>query len=267
MSYPFSASGRGPLSGQYTELRGDLILSTLAQLQRRIGERFPQSGLSRVAADLDSLGKEVLVLVEQLRRPHWGLRLASIAAVVLLLGFVIGIITLSLRLSAGVNGWAEWLQAIESAINEVIFLGLALLFLWTWENRVKRRAALASLHRLRSLAHVVDMHQLTKDPAYLMAMPHSTTASSPTRFMTPFELVRYLDYCSELLSLTSKLAALHVQYLNDAVVLAAVNDLENLAHGLSSKIWQKIMILDMADPRGVRTAPAEQNDPDLQPVE
>ena len=62
------------------------------------------------------------------------------------------------------------------------------------------------------------------------------------------ELARYLDYCAELLSLSSKLAALHVQYLNDPVVLDAVNDIETLAASLSNKIWQKIMILDIAIP-------------------
>jgi hypothetical protein len=62
--------------------------------------------------------------------------------------------------------------------------------------------------------------------------------------MTRFELARYLDYCSELLSLTSKLAALHAQYLNDPVVLGAVNDVESLAGQLSGKIWQKIVLLD-----------------------
>ena len=73
-----------------------------------------------------------------------------------------------------------------------------------------------------------------------------TTASSPTSGLTRFQLSRYLDYCSELLALISKLAALHVQYLNDPVVLNAVNDIETLAGDLSSKIWQKIMILDLA---------------------
>jgi len=92
------------------------------------------------------------------------------------------------------------------------------------------------------------MHQLTKDPAYLLAPPNDT-AHSPKRMMTPYELTRYLDYCSELLSIVSKLAALHAQYLSDPVVLNAVNDVEQLAHGLASKIWQKIMILDIAIPK------------------
>ena len=62
--------------------------------------------------------------------------------------------------------------------------------------------------------------------------------------MTPFELSRYLDYSSEMLSLLSKTAALYVQHFNDPVTLSAVNDVEELTTGLSRKIWQKIMILD-----------------------
>lgn len=101
------------------------------------------------------------------------------------------------------------------------------------------------LHRLRSIAHVVDMHQLTKDPEHALR-PVATTASSPVRTLTRPQLARYLDYCSELLALTSKLAALHAQHLHDPVVLDAVNDIETLTSDLSRKIWQKITILDMA---------------------
>lgn len=62
--------------------------------------------------------------------------------------------------------------------------------------------------------------------------------------MSRFGLARYLDYCSEMLSITNKVAALYVQYLDDAVVLSAVNNIQSLATGLSAKIWQKIVILD-----------------------
>jgi hypothetical protein len=42
----------------------------------------------------------------------------------------------------------------------------------------------------------------------------------------------------------SKLAALHAQKENDGLVLEAVNDVEELANALSSKIWQKLSMLD-----------------------
>jgi hypothetical protein len=60
--------------------------------------------------------------------------------------------------------------------------------------------------------------------------------------MTPFELVRYLDYCSELLSLTTKVSALYAQSFPDPIVTDAVSDLERVASNLSQKIWQKITI-------------------------
>jgi hypothetical protein len=174
------------------------------------------------------------------------LRGLSVFAILAILTIVIITITqLALQMEPGADGWVEWVQVIESVVNEFIFLGLALFFLSSIEVRAKRKFALKALHRLRSIAHVIDMHQLTKDPVYVLdnATP---TPSSPERSMTSFELVRYLDYCTEMLSLNSKLAALYGQFMNDSVVLASVNDMENLADSLSAKIWQKIMILDLA---------------------
>ena len=65
--------------------------------------------------------------------------------------------------------------------------------------------------------------------------------------MTRFELRRYFDYCSEMLSLTGKIAAVYVQEFNDMVVLASVNEVETLCTGLSRKIWQKLSILHEED--------------------
>lgn len=87
------------------------------------------------------------------------------------------------------------------------------------------------------------MHQLTKDPDKVLH-PASDTPSSPEREYSQALTARYLDYCSELLSLASKVAALYAQTLDDPVVLAAVDEVEGLTTGLSGKIWQKIMILD-----------------------
>jgi hypothetical protein len=64
--------------------------------------------------------------------------------------------------------------------------------------------------------------------------------------MTQFELSRYLDYCTEMLSLCGKVAALYVQNFEDSDSVSAVNDLEDLTSGLTRKIWQKIMIIHTA---------------------
>ena len=220
-------------------------------LQSRIAERFPGSGLSHVAADLRSLAERTAPVIERAREPNLLLRTAVGVSVVLVLVLAIApfylLRTLPFDAFAGVGAM---FQAIESATQDLIFLSIAIWFLLTLEGRIKRRAALIELHRLRSVVHVVDMHQLTKDPEHLFS-PGMTTPSSPERGMTRFELARYLDYCSELLAITSKLAACHVQHINDPVVLSAVSDVEVLASNLANKIWQKIMILDtVARPGG-----------------
>lgn len=88
------------------------------------------------------------------------------------------------------------------------------------------------------------MHQLTKSPEAAVA-PSADTASSPKRTLSAFELSRYLNYCSELLSLIGKISALYSQTLDDPVVLNAVDDIEDLTTELSQKIWQKITLLDL----------------------
>jgi hypothetical protein len=120
----------------------------------------------------------------------------------------------------------------------------------TVEQRLKRRRALSALHELRAIVHVIDMHQLTKDPSAAVSVG-GKTASSPARTLTPYELSRYLDYCSEMMSLTSKVAVLFAQSLPDPVVTDAVSDIERIASGMSQKIWQKIMVLDSV----IRNAP------------
>jgi hypothetical protein len=229
----------------YSELQPARILETITTLERRIRERFPDSGLSRVSTELRRVAGESEALVARLRRPIWALRLAAALGIVAALGVTASLVVMGFRVLARVEDPTVLLTATEAAVNELILLVLAIASLVSLETRVKRRRALRSLHRLRSIVHIVDMHQLTKDPESVLS-PRMATASSPARTLTRFELVRYLDYCSELLSLAAKLAALHVQHLNDPVVLSAVNDVEALAASLSNKVWQKIMILDVA---------------------
>lgn len=230
----------------YSKLDSAPIRATIEQLQDRIHERFPKSGLARVAAELAEVAQENEGVIARLRRPVWWLRILAIAALLSLLGLAIWIGMSSMKIAEGGSGTlGDLLQAIEAAINELIFLGLAAFFLISLEVRFKRRHALRMLHHFRSLAHVVDMHQLTKDPEYVLR-PVAQTASSPSRHLTRAELTRYLEYCSELLALVSKLAALHAQDLQDAVVLNAVNDVESLTADLQRKVWQKLTILDMS---------------------
>ncbi len=117
----------------------------------------------------------------------------------------------------------EFLQGLDAAINEVVFIGIAAFLFMTLETRLKRRRALKAIHELRALAHIIDMHQLTKDPERIAEAP--TGATDAKRPQNPAELIRYLDNCSDLLALISKIAALYVQNFDDPVTLAAVNEI------------------------------------------
>jgi hypothetical protein len=86
------------------------------------------------------------------------------------------------------------------------------------------------------------MHQLTKDPDRLDdRISPLDVAGKP---MDADAMGRYLHFCTELLAVIGKVGQLYVQNFSDAQSLAAVDQFENLATGLSSKIWQKLMILD-----------------------
>ena len=86
------------------------------------------------------------------------------------------------------------------------------------------------------------MHQLTKDPTHILA---EKTKNSPKREFTKAEVNRYLIYCSEMLSLTSKVAATYAFNNKEEMILNTIHDVEILSATLASKIWQKIELNKM----------------------
>jgi hypothetical protein len=226
-------------------LDADGVIQTIDQLRKRISERFPASGLSRVCDDLLQISRQTQQRARWIAQPIIALRMA-IWSLLAISVFILVWSVVQLQLKAGIQSLAELVQTLEAGTNELIILGAGVFFLVSIERRVKRRRALGAIHELRSIAHIIDMHQLTKDPERIkrkwVLTPHS-----PRHEMSAFELQRYLDYCSEMLSLTSKVAALYVENFDDAVALHAANDVETLTTGLSRKIWQKIMILHNLD--------------------
>ncbi|MCA9080887.1 MAG: hypothetical protein KDA58_10030 [Planctomycetaceae bacterium] len=228
-----------------THLQAPRIIETVEVLALRIRERFPRAGLNEVCGHLLSFAQRADSRSRQISRPMYGVRLASIVLALLFLGLFVFVIKL-VRLPDQPLQASEFIQVLEAGANIVLILGAAIFFLVTLENRVKRDRALRAVHELRSLVHVIDMHQLTKDPERVLSPGHET-ASSPRYNMTRFELCRYLDYCSEMLALAGKIGALYVDDFTDSEAIEAVNDLETLTSGMSRKIWQKINILHVAD--------------------
>ena len=230
----------------YRQLNAEKTVSTLQTLRNRISERFENSSLAGVAGELVEVAQESKKRTRWISRPHFGIRAAIVLVILITLGLVVLGGNELMKSTDEEFGVSETIQLVESATNEIIFLGAALLFLFSVETRIKRTRAIRVLHDLRAIAHVIDMHQLTKDPSQIVNSNASPTKSSPKRVLTPYQLTRYLDYCSEMLSLVGKLAALYAQSLHDPVVVGTVNDIETLTNGISRKIWQKIVMLDDA---------------------
>jgi len=226
----------------YSSLDPVKIVETCRESRDSISQRFPGSGLSGLASALLSVSEQAAGLSEWLSKPHLPLRAFAGLGILVVLIIVVEVL-LNLKGQPTFTSIAEFLQGSEAAINEVALLGVAVFFLLTLETRLKRRRALKAIHVLRSMAHIIDMHQLTKDPERTAGVPPpgDTGAKRP---QNPTELIRYLDYCSDQLALISKIAALYVQKFNDPVTVSAVNEIEDLTNGLARKMWQKIMIFD-----------------------
>ena len=220
------------------------VLDTVARLESRIRARFPDRGLYAVAGELRVLTADVAEGSASIRERLRWVRLASrVAADAVLLATVV-VLVLAFRDAgrAGPDRSFEWVPLIESTINDVVFAGLALWFLYALPQRLERGHLLGLLHRLRSLAHIVDMHQLTKDPERLRP-DFVPTDVSVAPDLDRSQMEHYLDYCSELMSLVGKVAALCAEESQDSLVLTTVSDLETLTTGMSRKIWQKISLL------------------------
>jgi hypothetical protein len=227
----------------FRRLDSEKIVATVKALHDRIEDRFPGSGLGQVIAELLKVAEETVQRTAWIQRPHFPLRAAAVALSLMILALLVELLAHIHQFQF--NDFTNSVQALDASISSVVFIGAAILFFVSWENRIKRSRALKAIHELRALAHIVDMHQLTKDPESAF----SATAKAPgrKRVMTPPQLTRYLDYCSDAMALISKIAALYVQGFQDPVLLDAVDDVEDLTAGFSRKIWQKITILENLD--------------------
>jgi len=227
-------------------LEVDPVRQTVQRLHDRIGARFPERGLRKAAADL-------LTMVDNVedgpRSNQSRIRTARLASRLLIAAILVAtLVAVALAfhdaLTDGdrIASSLDVLPLIETTVNDIVFAALAVFFLFSFPERLQRGRTLQLLHQLRSLAHIIDMHQLTKDPEQLRDSFVPTPASQPLE-MTRDEMERYLEYCSELLSLVGKTAALCAEESRDAVVLDTVSTIESLTTGMSRKIWQKISML------------------------
>ena len=175
------------------ELRADKIADTAETLTRRIDERFVQSGLGRIAHTIHGIANETSANIDALQKPMWSLRIGSFG-----IGFL-SFVILTYLMMGGIDALishdprpSRFYLRGGAVFGKHCLLTAYVVFLKTIEQRHKERRILQYLNHLRSLAHVIDMHQLTKDPERLLILGPDT-ASSPKRELPRFLLRRYLN--------------------------------------------------------------------------
>jgi hypothetical protein len=224
-------------------LNAILLIATCERLRLRIESRFPDSGLGRVGGNLVDIAKQTEKRIRRLNEPDWLIRSISISPTVLL-ALVVGFAAYHIPWRNAFNGGdtAAMLQGLDALASLIVLLSGAIWFLVSTEARLKRREVLRGLFDLRSIAHVIDMHQLTKYPSAENRL--APTTASMVQALSDAQLARYLDYCTEMLALIGKLAALYGAETQGQEVTSAIGDVEDLTSDLGRRIWQKIQIID-----------------------
>ena len=228
---------------RYRSLDHDKLLGSIESISQRILARFPPSGLGEVSVEVLAAAKYCLSEVREIQRPLWKQR-AVVAGSVVALMLLPAVPGFAMNFPVRFENLAEFLQATDAGFNIVLLLAGGVLFLISMESRTKRNRTLKALNQLRALAHVVDMHQLSKEPgAQVDPRAPRLPGRRPPVIRNQGDLWHYLTFCGDLLAVLGKLAACFAEAVTDRSVLDSINEIEMLCTALSRKIWHKMSIV------------------------
>jgi hypothetical protein len=225
-----------------TILLSSELIKTIRLLRVRLSEHFPDSGLYKTNDSLYEIAKNIEQRILWINTPNITLRMFFWTFIISLLLVIIALfkqdITNSLSVFQGLNNLnvSDLMQMLDASFNLIILAIAGFVFIYNYETRRKTSRIIESVNKLKCIAHLIDAHQLTKDPL-------SISYNEKKHDLTEYQLGLYLDYCSDLLSLVNKLAFLYIQNYNDPKANESVNNLENFTAQLSFKLGQKIALL------------------------
>jgi hypothetical protein len=224
---------------RYRKIDPTKLIHTVSKMADRVEEQFPASGLAAVANEVAAVAEGTVARVAEIKRPRIGLRIAVGVMVLLVLSGPL-LFSFVLSFSEEVTNLGDFLEATDAGLHMLLVLAGGIFFLVGMENRMRRNQALDAIAEFRSLAHLVDLHQINKDPGLDSLKPPEDDKRT---VRSDEALASYLDFSGDLLSIVGKLAAYYAQNLSDRVVLDAVNEIETLTSSLSNKLWLKILVL------------------------
>jgi hypothetical protein len=112
----------------FRSLDADKVIETIAALQRRIEERFPNAGLRGVCGELLTIARESSQRAQAIGRTNTPLRLLVFAFLVGSLWVLAWILSLIDFTRTGADSVYSVLQGIEAAANLTVLMGAALSF-------------------------------------------------------------------------------------------------------------------------------------------
>ena len=148
---------------QLTKLEPEKIIDSVSILEKRISDRFPDSGLKDVCREFLMLAEKTKKNISYISKPNIPLKVFSYLIIAVGLGGIIFSFSL-INFKVKTFDLEKLVSISNGMFNNLFLIGAAFLFLITMESRINRKLAIKSLHKLRVISHVIDMHQLTKDP-------------------------------------------------------------------------------------------------------
>ena len=226
------------------------IVEAVELLRNRIGERFPNSGLKSHAGELVEFSQLLKKKGRKLVGVSLGVRIISWLGGIFVIVLIVIPYFFFVKNQSGIETLPNFLQSLEAVITVIAGTSAAFIAMISIKRSHIRKKALALLHLLREIAHVIDMLQLSKSPAAVMFPLEPTAYSRPaTETFSQGEMFRYLSYCGEISALLGKLSVIISGWVPDPAVLSAADDVQNLASDLERKMLSKLLLLEQINQR------------------
>jgi len=112
-------------------------------LRDRVGERFPDSGLYQVAIHLAELSHRSAKTASYLGKPNYFIRAITVTlALLIVVGTIVAFMNFEIKFHN--KDLLSVVQFLESLINDIVFIGVAIFFLVSIETKYKRSRACPS---------------------------------------------------------------------------------------------------------------------------
>jgi len=217
-------------------------------LADRIHAVFPGRGIDSHAQWFAEHSNRILAEGRHaIEAPLWLRRISDIGGVVAVT-LLVATSFLCVRRVGDIDNLPTYLSSLDAFFTVLAATVAGGFTMRSFRHRVEQNRTLRELNKLRSFAHVTDMLQVSKCPTRLLYREQSC-ASGVGDDVEVRRMSEYLAYSAEMQSITAKVAAVYGDWLSDAVVHSAIDDIQRLCAELEIKSLQKVLLLEQLHQR------------------